>query len=70
MSQDVVERTLGRLLTDTGFRLRFFARREAELKSLDLVEHELDAIRHLDRDSVALLFEMLGERLDPRIRRG
>jgi len=70
MSQDVVERLLGRLLTDTSLRLRFFTRREVELACLELVEHERDALRDLDPAAVALLFEMLAERLDARIRRG
>jgi hypothetical protein len=70
MSQDVVERVLGRLVTDTSFRIRFFAKREVELEHLDLVEHEREALRQLNRDAVALLFELLAERLDPRIRRG
>lgn len=66
MAQDTVERVLGRILTDASFRQRFFARSADQLGRLDLLEHERDCLRNLDRG----LIELLSEKLDPRIVRG
>ena len=66
MAQDTVERVLGRILTDANFRQRFFARSADQLPRLDLLEHERECLRNLDRS----LIELLSEKLDPRIVRG
>jgi len=66
MAQDTVERVLGRILTDAGFRQRLFTRAGDQLLRLDLLEHERECLRNLDRG----LIELLSEKLDPRIVRG
>jgi hypothetical protein len=70
MTQETVEQVLGRLVTDSRFRRRFFRQPETQLEQLDLVAHERQSLCNLDPDEVGLLFEMLAERIDPRIRRG
>jgi len=70
MTQETVERILGRILTDARFRRRFFARPEEHLREFELVDHERDSLFKLDPDEVELLLELLAERLDPRIVRG
>ena len=67
MTQDSVERALGKLLTDEAFRERFFAApveacREAGL-SLSAVE--LEALQGLSREQIA----QFGEHVDARISR-
>ena len=67
MTQDSVERTLGKLLTDEAFRDRFFAGpaeacREA---GLSLSPVELEALQRLSRDELA----RFGDEVDPRISR-
>ena len=66
MAQDTVERLLGRILTDTKFRERWFAHPENQLPGFDLLAHERESLRTLDRDAV----EHLSAKLDPRIVRG
>jgi len=68
MSQETVERLLGRLLTDGRFRERFFARPQRQLPTFDLLDHERDSLSKLEE--VQLLVELLAEKLDPRIVRG
>ena len=63
MAQDTVERVLGRILTDASFRQRVFARSGEQLGRLDLLEHERECLRNLDRG----LIELVSEKLDPRI---
>ncbi len=63
MAQDTVERVLGRILTDATFRHRFFTHTGDPLLRTDLLEHEHESLRTLDRG----LIEQLSERLDPRI---
>ena len=70
MTQETVERILGRILTDARFRRRFFAQRGAQLREFELVDHERESLANLDPDEVELLLELLAERLDPRIVRG
>jgi hypothetical protein len=70
MTQETVERILGRLLTDARFRRHFFAHRTDQLERFDLVEHERESLSKLDPDEVELLVELLAARLDPRIVRG
>jgi hypothetical protein len=65
MSQRDVERTLGRLLTDEGFRDEFFldpARACLTLR-IQLAAHEVEALLRIPRSALATL----GARLDDRI---
>jgi hypothetical protein len=66
MSQDTVEKFLGRILTDGFFRTRFFADRDRRLAELDLLDHERESLRRLTPDTI----EQLVVHLDPRIVRG
>ena len=66
MAQENVERILGRILTDAGFRQRFFEQTAAQLLRFELLTHERDSLSKLDRKAV----ELLSEKLDPRIVRG
>lgn len=63
MAQDTVERILGRILTDATFRQRFFTRTSDSLLRMDLLEHERESLRRIDRS----LIEQLSDTLDPRI---
>jgi ribosomally synthesized peptide len=67
VTQDSVERTLGKLLTDEAFRERFFAApaeacREA---GLSLSSGELEALQRLSREALV----RFGEDVDARISR-
>jgi hypothetical protein len=65
MSQRDVERTLGRLLTDAGFRRDFFqnpARACLEL-GLQLARHEVDALLRLPPERLAILAAQLDDRI-------
>lgn len=65
MSQRDVERTLGRLLTDAGFRRDFFrnpARACLEL-GVQLVAHEVDALRRVPTRQLASLAAQLDDRI-------
>lgn len=66
MAQEMVERILGRILTDADFRQRFFTQTSEQLAQFELLEHERESLRKLDRSAV----EQLSDRLDPRIVRG
>jgi hypothetical protein len=70
VTQDTVERILGRLLTDARFRKRFFLERRDRLRRFDLLEHERESLSKLESAPIPSLVEMLAERLDPRIVRG
>lgn len=65
MSQRDVERTLGRLVTDEGFREDFFGDPEPAIRraGLELSREELDALSCIPRAAVAAL----GARIDGRI---
>ncbi len=65
MSQRDVERTLGRLLTDEGFRDEFFLDPARACLTLGIVltPHELEALLRVPRS----MFATLGARLDDRI---
>ncbi len=65
MSQRDVERALGRLLTDQGFRDDFFMNpaRACLLLGVQLAPHEVEALLRVPRRAVA----SLGARLDDRI---
>ena len=65
MSQRDVERTLGRLLTDAGFRRDFFrnsARACLEL-GVQLAAHEVDALLRVSPRRLASLAEQLDGRI-------
>ena len=65
MSQHDVERTLGRLLTDAGFRLHFFrnpARACLEL-GVQLTAHEVDALLRVPPRGLAGLAGQLDDRI-------
>ncbi len=65
MSQRDVERTLGRLLTDAGFRRDFFrnpARACLEL-GVQLAAHEVDALRRVPTRRLASLAAQLDDRI-------
>ena len=70
VTQETVERILGRLLTDARFRKRFFCERRERLRRFDLLEHERESLAKLESAPIPSLVEMLAERLDPRIVRG
>ncbi len=65
MSQRDVERTLGRLLTDEGFRDEFFLEpgRACLPLGIQLTPHEVEAVLRIPRSA----FAVLGARLDDRI---
>lgn len=65
MSQRDVERTLGRLLTDAGFRRDFFMNPDRACLALgvQLASHELDALLRMPRRRLAYF----GQKLDDRI---
>lgn len=65
MSQRDVERTLGKLVTDEGFRENFFGDPASAVlpAGLDLTREELDALSNIPRAALAAL----GARLDGRI---
>ncbi len=65
MSQRDVERTLGRLLTDQGFRDEFFLdpARACLQPGIQLAPHEVEALLRAPRPALA----SLGARLDDRI---
>jgi hypothetical protein len=65
MSQRSVERAMGKLVTDEGFRRAFFAdpERTALRAGLDLSPEELDALRHVPLQAL----DELCARLDGRI---
>ena len=65
MSQRDVEWTLGRLLTDEGFRDDFFLEpaRACLTLGIQLTPHEVEALLRIPRST----FAVLGARLDDRI---
>lgn len=65
MSQRDVERTLGRLLTDEGFREEFFMDppRACLMLGIQLASHEVEALLRVPRS----MLTTLGGRLDDRI---
>ncbi|MBM4440139.1 MAG: hypothetical protein FJ027_06945 [Candidatus Rokubacteria bacterium] len=65
MSQRAVERVLGRLVTDGGFRETFFRDAGAALAAyvIDLTPGEIDALRHVPREALAALEARLDDRI-------
>ena len=65
MSQRDVERTLGRLLTDTGFRREFFrnSARACLDAGLQLAPHELEALLRVPPRTLASLAGQLDDRI-------
>jgi hypothetical protein len=65
MSQRDVERTLGRLLTDEGFRDDFFLdpARACLILGIQLAPHELEALLRVPRSALASLEARLDDRI-------
>jgi len=65
MTQKAVESLLGRLLTDHGFRRRFYEEPATSCRqeALDVTSRELEAVLVVGES----LFEEFAHRLDPRI---
>ena len=65
MSQAAVERTLGKLVTDDGFRRRFFQDPAAASFSVGLVlsPAEVDALSHLPREAILQFSAYLDSRI-------
>lgn len=65
MSQQAVERALGKLVIDAGFRERFFANPRAATweAGLSLSPIEVDALSRLSRGAIARFSEALGPRI-------
>jgi len=65
MSQRAVERVLGRLVTDEGFRAVFFTDAGGALApyTADLTTHELDALRRVPREALVALEARLDDRI-------
>ncbi|HNT29436.1 MAG TPA: Franean1_4349 family RiPP [bacterium] len=64
MSQEIVQTIIGRLVTDSAFREKFFgADREAVLAEYDLTPDEKDALMKLQKESVDAFAGQLDERI-------
>ena len=65
MSQRAVERALGKMVTDPGFRERFFADPGAAslAAGLDLAPAEIDALSSVPRRALCLLEQSLDDRI-------
>jgi len=65
MSQRAVERTLGKLVTDEGFRDEFFAHPETTClrAGLDLAREEMEALFRVSRAALAALCAHLDDRI-------
>ncbi|HWT83386.1 MAG TPA: Franean1_4349 family RiPP [Candidatus Methylomirabilis sp.] len=65
MSQRAVERTLGKLVTDEGFRDEFFMHPQTTCvqAGLNLTQEELDALSRLPRTALAALCARLDDRI-------
>ena len=65
MSQRIVERAVGKLVTDEGFRNAFF--RDPKVAclqaGLELFAEELDALEHIPRPALAALSACLDDRI-------
>ena len=65
MSQRVVERAVGKLVTDEGFRNAFFRDPKVAclLAGLELSAEELEALAHIPRPALAALSARLDDRI-------
>jgi hypothetical protein len=63
MSQEAIERVLGRAATDAEFREALIADARAACKEYDLTEDELDALEKLDAQSLATFAGSLDKRI-------
>ena len=65
MSQRVVERAVGKLVTDEGFRNRFFRNPEKASfnEGLNLSRQELEALARIPKAALAALSERLDDRI-------
>lgn len=65
MSQKTVETIVGKLVTDEGFRKRFFKDPEkaSVLAGLDLSHEELEALSRIPQGALAALSERMDDRI-------
>jgi hypothetical protein len=65
MSQRIVEKTVGKLVTDEGFRKRFFndPAKVSVLAGLDLSQEELEALSRIPQGALAALCERMDDRI-------
>jgi hypothetical protein len=65
MSQKIVERAVGKLVTDEGFRNRFFKNPMKALvnEGLDLSRGELEALARIPQEALAALCERMDDRI-------
>ncbi len=65
MSQRYVEKAVGKLVTDEGFRNRFFKdpRKTSFSEGFDLSQDELQALARIPRAALAALSERLDDRI-------
>jgi hypothetical protein len=63
MSQQEIERVIGRAATDTAFREALIANAREACKGFDLTEDELDALEKLDSDSLVAFAGTLDKRI-------
>jgi hypothetical protein len=70
MSQEAVERVLGRAMTDAEFRRQLIDDARAACVDYDLTEEELDALDALDADSMKAFAGTLDARISKTGGRG
>ena len=65
MSQRIVERVVGKLVTDEGFRNKFFKDPEkvSFFEGFDLSREELEALARIPKAALAALSERLDDRI-------
>ncbi|HMO56898.1 MAG TPA: Franean1_4349 family RiPP [Roseiflexaceae bacterium] len=63
MSQEAIERVLGRAATDSEFRAALIANAREACKEYDLSDEELDALEKLDAESLASFAGSLDQRI-------
>lgn len=70
MSQEAVERILGRAMTDAEFRQRLIDNAQAACEGYDLTEEELAALEALDAESMKAFAGTLDARISKTAGRG
>ncbi|MFP4438063.1 MAG: Franean1_4349 family RiPP [Chloroflexaceae bacterium] len=70
MSQEAVERVLGRAMTDAEFRRQLIDNARAACVGYDLTEEELDALEALDAESMKAFAGTLDARISKTGGRG